>query len=222
MYADRANGGRFSPASLALGLGINAALLGALLYANPDIIPVTPRKPLVPIDYIPEPVPPPDPAPKPEPNPRSADPAPRPQPRPDVSEAPITTGDPFVLPPPLPQPPDPGPVAGTGEGAGPVAPPAPPPVMIGPATDARYADDYQPPYPADERRAGNEGRVVARVLVGVDGRVKRIERVSATSEAFWRATEDRAMRRWRFRPGTRDGVPVEAWRTMALTFRLED
>ena len=222
MYADRASRKRFDPASLGLGLGINAAVVGALLYAAPNILPTPPRPPMEGITvYTPKP-PPPEPVPQPKPDSRSADPRPAPAPRPEVSEAPATSGDIFVLPPAPPQPIDPGPVTGAGEGTGPVVPPAPPPVMVGPATDARYADDYQPPYPAAERRAGNEGRVVARVLVGPDGRVRRIERISATSDAFWRATEDRALKRWRFRPGTRNGVPVEAWRTMALTFLLED
>jgi len=64
--------------------------------------------------------------------------------------------------------------------------------------------------------------VTIRVLVGVDGRVKQVERVSATSEAFWQATQQQALRAWRFRPATRGSVPEEAWRTMTLTFRMED
>ncbi len=61
-----------------------------------------------------------------------------------------------------------------------------------------------------------------RVLVGADGRVRQVERVSATSDAFFMATESQALRRWRFKPGTRDGVAQEAWRVMTVTFRLED
>ncbi len=59
------------------------------------------------------------------------------------------------------------------------------------------------------------------MLIGTDGRVKRAERVSAASDAFWAATERRALDKWRFRPATRDGVPVEAWRTMTVRFELE-
>jgi protein TonB len=69
---------------------------------------------------------------------------------------------------------------------------------------------------------GNPGKVTVRVLIGTDGRVKQVEPVTATSDAFFRATRDQALRRWRFRPGTRDGVPQEAWRTMSVTFVMAD
>ena len=95
-------------------------------------------------------------------------------------------------------------------------------MIVGPSVDPRYADAFQPDYPASEQRMGNDGKVTVRVLIGTDGRVKQIERVSATSDAFFRATETQALRRWRFRPGTRDGVPQEAWRTMTVTFVLND
>ncbi|WP_165899542.1 hypothetical protein [Sphingomonas sp. PP-CE-1G-424] len=52
--------------------------------------------------------------------------------------------------------------------------------------------------------------------------MKQVERVSATTDAFYRATFDRALAKWRFKPATRDGVPVEAWRSMALTFVLQN
>jgi len=62
--------------------------------------------------------------------------------------------------------------------------------------------------------------VVVRVLVGTDGRVKAIERVSATSDAFFAATRRQALSQWRFRPATRDGVGVESWYRMSVTFVL--
>jgi protein TonB len=51
--------------------------------------------------------------------------------------------------------------------------------------------------------------------------VKEARRVAATSDAFWQVTLDRALAKWRFKPATRGGIPVEAWRTMSLTFVLE-
>lgn len=58
------------------------------------------------------------------------------------------------------------------------------------------------------------------MLIGTDGRVKQVERVSAASEAFWQATERQALSRWRFRPALRDGVAVESWRTMTVRFEM--
>jgi protein TonB len=82
--------------------------------------------------------------------------------------------------------------------------------------------DLQPPYPAVEERAQRGGSVQLRITVGANGRVVAVQRISATSDAFWRATERQALSRWRFRPATLDGRPVEATRVMTVTFRIED
>lgn len=224
MYADRNRAPtRFSPAGLAAAAGINAAMIGALLFAAPDLVPrLRPDPPITIIDVTGPP--PPEPAPEP-PAAKTID-TPRPLP-------------PIDLPPPTVPPapdagwvaPDPGPITGTessgtagGTGTGvTVDPPAPPPpVILGPQVDPRYARDLQPPYPPAEQRAGRDGRVTLRVLVGPDGRVQQVERVSATSDDFFRAAQSQALKRWRFRPGTRDGVAEAAWRTMTVTFVLND
>jgi protein TonB len=72
-----------------------------------------------------------------------------------------------------------------------------------------------------EERAEREGTVVVRLLIGADGRVRAVERISAASEAFWRATERHALRAWRFVPATVDGKPVESMHTMTVTFQLQ-
>lgn len=83
-------------------------------------------------------------------------------------------------------------------------------------------NDLQPPYPAAEQRAQREGVVRIRVTIGPDGRVTAVERLSATSDAFWLATQRQALSRWRFRPATLDGHPVEGSQVMTVQFRLED
>ena len=90
------------------------------------------------------------------------------------------------------------------------------------SVDDRYARDFQPLYPPAEQRAGRDGAVTLKVLIGVDGRVRDVQQLSATSEEFWRVTQKQALARWRFRPATRDGIPVEAWKTMTVRFHLED
>ena len=96
------------------------------------------------------------------------------------------------------------------------------PVIARPQLDSRYIDNFQPNYPSDERLAGHAGRVIVRVLIGTDGRVKDVQQISAASAAFFEATRKQALNKWRFRPGTRDGVAVEAWHTMAVSFVLGD
>jgi len=112
---------------------------------------------------------------------------------------------------------------GTGEVVLP-PPPLPPlvPVRRGAQLDPRHAGDLQPPYPPAELRAERDGRVQARVTIGPDGRVIAITRLSATSDAFWRVTEQQALRRWRFRPATEDGRPVQDSKVMTLVFRITD
>lgn len=96
------------------------------------------------------------------------------------------------------------------------------PVRVAAQIDPRYAAALQPPYPGSEQRAQRGGSVRVRVAIGADGRVKAIERLSATSDAFWEATERHALARWRFRPATEDGRPVESVKVMTLVFRIED
>jgi protein TonB len=83
-------------------------------------------------------------------------------------------------------------------------------------------NDLQPPYPASEQHAQREGVVRLRVTIGPDGRVTAVERLSATSDAFWLATQRQALGRWRFRPATLDGHPVEGSQVMTVQFRLDD
>lgn len=97
----------------------------------------------------------------------------------------------------------------------------PPPVRIEAQVDPRYAGDLQPPYPPSEESAQREGVVRVRITIGADGRVKAVARLSATSDAFWRATERHALARWRFRPATLDGRPIESSKVMNLYFRIE-
>ena len=86
-----------------------------------------------------------------------------------------------------------------------------------PAAMARF----QPSYPSPLVRAGIEGAVTVRVLIGSDGRVKSVELVRATDPAFFEATKAQALRYWRFSPATTDGTATESWRTMTVKFKLE-
>lgn len=222
MYADRASRGRMSPAGLTLAVGINAALIAALIWSAPELPKVINWDPIdvtnVPLD------PPPPPNPDIQPKKRLSTPQPidlaMPQPKVPTPARPIDlTGT--IDPPPIPL----DGLAGSGIEAGggvTVDPPKPAPVMVDAATDPRYAADLQPEYPAAMRRAGKEGQVVVKVLIGADGRVKDIQLVSSPDPAFFEATRRQALSRWRFKPATRDGIPYESWKTMRLGFRLTD
>lgn len=219
MYADRyAQPQGVNYGSLSIAIGINVALLSAFVFMSPAVKEVVVRGPLetwnVPVD------PPPPVEIPPE---TKALPQQKTVTTPERIETvtPIVSGTDPVFPTRYDPPPS-GPSTGTGTGPVTIVePPVVPPVFVDAQVDPRYVRELQPEYPAGERRAENEGRVVIKVLIGVDGRVKQAVRVSATSDAFWRATEERAFARWRFRPATRDGVAVEGWRTMTLRFELD-
>lgn len=209
---------KLSPTGLAVVIAMHAAALGALaLVKGPEFIRDATRT--IVYNVTPDPVPEPDPPPQPEVQPR------QPQPRsvidqvPPVIERPFTgpvvdRGPTVLLPPIREIGPDPVPE--------PRVEPTPPPVRVEAEFDPRYAGDMQPPYPPSEERAGREGSVRLRLTIGADGRVKGVQRLSATSDAFWSATQRHAVARWRFRPATLDGRAIESSKTMTVFFRIPD
>ena len=100
-------------------------------------------------------------------------------------------------------------------------PPVPEPILTDAVRDARFARHFQPPYPTRLRREGVEGIVKISVLIGTDGRVKQVRKISSAHDAFWRVTERRALKRWRFKPATKDGVKIESWKTMRVIFEMD-
>ncbi|WP_336961871.1 energy transducer TonB [Sphingobium aquiterrae] len=209
---------RRSPIGLIGAIAVHGIAVGAILLMPAEVIQRLPGGTLLTYN---DPLPPPPPvqpdAKPPEqakPTPQMADPRPF---APDESIFVNTgaqifgNGDAQFDLPPL------GDSAGTGPGVAPVRDP----VLTEAGIDSRFAGNFQPPYPPAMQRLDQEGTVVVRVRIGTDGRVVSIERVSASDDAFWAATQRQALRAWRFRPATRDGVPVESVKTMTVHFRLQ-
>jgi len=79
-----------------------------------------------------------------------------------------------------------------------------------------------PGYPQSARRAGREGVVTVRVLVGTDGAAVSVTvRVTSGHEDFDNAAVQ-AIRKWRFSPARRGGTPVASFHDIRVRFRLED
>lgn len=78
-----------------------------------------------------------------------------------------------------------------------------------------------PRYPIRALRAGIEGTVHLRILVGTDGLPIRVEvdRSSGNRELDSEAKRH-VLKKWRFQPALRDGVPVEAWGVVPVVFTL--
>ena len=81
---------------------------------------------------------------------------------------------------------------------------------------------FQPLYPAQARMRQIEGTVVLEFVVGSEGRPRDIEVVSSTPGQVFAEAAVRAVNRWRFSPGTREGRPVPVRVRQKITFRLED
>jgi protein TonB len=94
------------------------------------------------------------------------------------------------------------------------------PVLIDPSPDPRFAGAMQPPYPPSMQRMEMEGTATVRVQIDIDGRVLRVESVGANNEAFLTATCSWALKHWRFKPATRDGVPTQSWKIMTVRFQM--
>jgi protein TonB len=94
------------------------------------------------------------------------------------------------------------------------------PVFTAALRDPKFARDFQPDYPVGKLRLEIEGTATVRVLIGTDGRVRQVQVVRATDADFAKATEKQALKSWRFKPATRDGVPVEDWQTLTVRFDI--
>lgn len=203
---------RSSPSGLALVVAMHgAAVAAALLITGSYIVPDEPTT--IDIVEIEPDAPPPPLPPPPRPNAELPD-----IPTQTLSRVPRIDDSPVLD---FPDPPifvDRGPVI-------PPATPDPPARPRDPVTvNAEFASraSLQPIYPQAMRRAGIEGRVTVRVQIGTDGRVLAIERVEATNDAFFEATRRQALARWRFRPATRDGIPIVSWQTHTVVFQLQN
>lgn len=105
--------------------------------------------------------------------------------------------------------------------AAPAAPPAAPARVELPSSDADYLNNPKPPYPPLSRRLGEQGKVVVRVLIGVDGSAQKAEIKSSSGYERLDQAALATVLRWRYLPGKRGGVPEAMWFNVPINFVLE-
>lgn len=106
-------------------------------------------------------------------------------------------------------------------------PKAPPPAprhdaaRVPPVIDAARSCE-KPEYPPASKRLEEEGTVLLRFLIDVDGRVldSRVEKSSGYDRLDQAART--ALGKCRFRSGTVDGKPEQSWASLKYVWRLED
>ncbi|HRP19833.1 MAG TPA: energy transducer TonB [Alicycliphilus sp.] len=194
---------------------IPAEVLSEFLTPAPPAPPAAPPAPPVPQPPKPTPTPP-----KPTP------PKPRPAPTPAPAPMPLAIADPTPAPAApvgvVQQQPAAAPVEAAPAPAPAAAPAAPPgPAIVQPSSDASHLNNPKPVYPAVSKRLGEQGKIVLRVLIGTDGLPQKIEiKQSSGYERLDRQAVD-TVSRWRFVPGTRNGVPEAMWYLQPINFVLQ-
>jgi protein TonB len=94
------------------------------------------------------------------------------------------------------------------------------PTIVEPMVPARGLSD--PLYPPSAIRAGHTGTVVLSLEILENGRVGQIQLLQSSGYEALDESAMREARKWRFVPGTRDGVPVVRWKQIPITFALEN
>ncbi len=141
---------------------------------------------------------------------------PAPQPVAIADTAPAPNAPTGVVAPQPPAPPIAAPVA-----AAPVSPPPAPVRVELPSSEADYLQNPKPAYPPISKRLGEQGKVVVRVLIGVDGTAQKAEiRQSSGYDRLDQAALA-TVQRWRYVPGKRAGVPEAMWFNVPINFVLE-
>lgn len=107
---------------------------------------------------------------------------------------------------------------GRDEGPPPTPPPAATPAFAGVDTPPALKYAPKPVYPEWAREAGVEGKVLLRVLVGKDGRPKKVIATGGVRALGEDAA--RAVMRWTFHPALSNGNPIEVWVEVPVVFRL--
>lgn len=98
--------------------------------------------------------------------------------------------------------------------------PEPPPV-IPPRFNADYLQNPAPSYPALARRMHEQGRVLIRVLVSVDGLPERIELKTSSGSVRLDHSALETIRNWKFVPARQGEQKVAAWVVVPITFTLD-
>jgi TonB family protein len=87
-------------------------------------------------------------------------------------------------------------------------------------TQPEELDRAIPRYPVGARRAGIQGPVVIRGIVRRDGTIDNLEIIKDLPYGLGDEAR-RAVSRWRFRPATYRGEPIDVYYTVTVNFRLQ-
>ena len=192
-----------------LSLGLHLLIVMALVaQAEPEavkqhsVMMVSMVEAARPLSAEPEPESRPEPEPESEPKPKpESEPKPKPEPKPEVQAEPE---------------PDDTPV----DNADVVAQEAVEAEIDLPQYQADYLQNPPPVYPRLSQRLREQGEVLLRVQVGMDGQPLEISLQQSSGHARLDQAAQKAVTQWRFEPAQRNGKPVVAWVVVPFEFAL--
>jgi protein TonB len=187
---------------------------------------------VVPVEVLAEMIEPPQPQVTPAPPRPSPQPAPVQksvvQPRPVAPPAPLPVA--VIDPTPAPQAPAglvepqpsalPAPVAVADPAPAPPAPAAPARVEL-PSSNADYLNNTPPAYPPLSKRLGEQGKVVVRAYIEINGTASKAEVRSSSGYDRLDQVALQTVLKWRYVPGKRAGVPEAMWFNVPINFILD-
>lgn len=94
--------------------------------------------------------------------------------------------------------------------------------LVAPRPVAGMETNEAPTYPQIALRRREQGRVMLRVSVAADGSPLAVNVAQTSGYPSLDAAAQSAVRRWRFIPATRAGIPVSAVAEVPVRFRLEN
>ena len=99
--------------------------------------------------------------------------------------------------------------------------PQPEPVIEPPKFGVAYLQNPAPNYPASSRRAGEEGRVLLRVLVTANGSAETVDLENSSGFEKLDEAAIKAVKKWRFVPAKRSNQAISAYVLVPVKFSLE-
>lgn len=99
--------------------------------------------------------------------------------------------------------------------------PQPEPQVEPPKFGAAYLHNPAPNYPPSSRRAGEQGRVLLRVLVSTNGNAETVELENSSGFEKLDDAAIKAVKKWRFIPAKRSNETISAYVLVPVKFSLE-
>lgn len=85
--------------------------------------------------------------------------------------------------------------------------------------EGKLLKNVEPSYPDEAKKAGVQGTVIFKAVIGTDGNVKTLDLVQG-HPLLVKAAED-AVKKWVYQPFVVDGIAKEVVTDIAVPFRLE-